>query len=136
MKFQLQYILWIQELILVILLFFKIKLVNVKKQIPYDFLKNTQRVYNTLLVKFIHFIEEKKTLPEIKQNHKLSTYYPLLNTEVNGLINWNHSGDEIEKFIRAFSYPYPGASTYLNGKQRIHILKAKILEQINIIILF
>ena len=48
---------------------------------------------------------------------------------MNGLINWNHSGDEIEKFIRAFSYPYPGASTYLNGKQRIHILKAKILEQ-------
>ena len=102
---------------------------NVKKPIPYDFLKNTQRVYNKLLEKFIHFIEEKKTLPEIKQNHKLSTYYPLLNTEVNGLINWNHSGDEIEKFIRAFSYPYPGASTYLNGKQRIHILKAKILEQ-------
>ena len=44
---------------------------NVKKPIPYDFLKNTQRVYNKLLEKFIHFIEEK-TLPEIKQNHKLS----------------------------------------------------------------
>ena len=102
---------------------------NVKKPIPYDFLKNTQKVYYKLLKKFVHFIEEKKTLPKIKQNHKLSTYYPLLNTEVNGVINWNYSVNEIEKFIRAFSYPYPGASTYLNGKQRIHILKAKILEQ-------
>ena len=99
---------------------------NKKNLIPYDYLLNTQKIYVDLFKKFILLIDNKRKLPQIKQNHLKSTYYPLLNTEVNGAINWNLNILEIEKFIRAFSYPYPGAFTFKNKTKKISILKAKI----------
>ncbi len=96
--------------------------------IPYDYLINTQKIYINLLKQFVNLVENQNKLPQKKQNHSKSTYYPLLNTEVNGAINWNLSVLEIERFIRAFSYPYPGAFTFKNKKTKISILKAEIFS--------
>ena len=37
----------------------------------------------------------------------------------DGLINWNKTTKEIYNFIRAQTYPYPGAFTYFEGKKMI-----------------
>ena len=46
-----------------------------------------------------------------------SSYYPSLFTKMHGLINWGWSGKDIFLFINAFDEPYPGASTFVNGKK-------------------
>lgn len=51
-----------------------------------------------------------------KQLKKNSTYWPRLDTETHGWINWNWSGNEIITFIKAFGSPYKGAHTLLNKK--------------------
>jgi methionyl-tRNA formyltransferase len=46
-----------------------------------------------------------------------SSFYPSLHTKTHGLINWSWTGENIYNFINAFSDPYPGASTFVNGKK-------------------
>ena len=87
-------------------------------------------MYQELLDKFLDFIEKNmpiKLTPQIEDN---STYLPRLYTELNGAINWNWEDEEIERFIRAFGDPYPGAFTYIND-EIIRILKVR-LEPSNI----
>jgi methionyl-tRNA formyltransferase len=57
------------------------------------------------------------TLKEIEQNEYLSSYWPRLDAEVNGWIDWGLSAIELERFICAFDDPYRGAHTELNGKK-------------------
>lgn len=78
-------------------------------------------VYNTeavaLLSEFIDEIEGGGNFSAWKLNEEESTYYPRLFTLRHGLIDWSWSLDEIMRFINAFSDPYPGASTFVNGKK-------------------
>ena len=55
----------------------------------------------------------------------LGTYYPRLNTEINGWIDWNMKSFEIERFINAFDDPYSGSSTTIN-KQFVKIKKVQL----------
>ena len=69
----------------------------------------------------IDFIEAhrigSKTVKPIRQLEWFSTYWPRLNTELNGYIDWRLNADEIERLICAFDSPYKGASTFLNGEK-------------------
>jgi methionyl-tRNA formyltransferase len=47
----------------------------------------------------------------------LSSYWPRLSTEQHGYIDWEWSLKDITQFIRAFSDPYEGAMTYVNGTE-------------------
>jgi len=42
-------------------------------------------------------------------------YWPRLNTDAHGYINWSNNVEDIERFICAFDDPYKGAITYLNN---------------------
>jgi methionyl-tRNA formyltransferase len=97
-----------------------------------DFYHEYYRLSPIVVDKFLKILQENqgKTIEYAEQNHWKSTYYPLLETNINGAINFDwHIGD-IERFIRAFSYPYNGAFTMLNVKkynnQPIHIMDAEI----------
>ncbi len=48
-------------------------------------------------------------------------YFPRLITRDNGWIDWSWPGRAIHDFCRAFGAPYPGASTFYNGR-RIQLL--------------
>jgi len=66
------------------------------------------------------------------QTEEISRYFPRLNTLRDGHIRiaeW--SGEEIERFIRAFSYPYPGAWVMLGG-ERLHVLRARYFPESSI----
>ena len=49
------------------------------------------------------------------QANYLGRYNPRLNTELNGLIDWNLNSYDLINFINAFDEPYAGSSTYLNN---------------------
>mgnify|MGYP003992697897 FL=1 len=88
---------------------------------PYDFLISTNLLYTKLIDIFLDKIPRIMELDGIKQDNSKSTYFPRLITEINGIIDWSLSGVFIERTIRAFSYPYSGSLTYVNGK-RIFII--------------
>ena len=44
-----------------------------------------------------------------------SEYWPRLNTEIHGWINWSWGLEDIFKFCNAFSLPHSGARTLING---------------------
>lgn len=71
-------------------------------------------------------VGENFKLVSLKENE--SSYYPFLYTKINGLINWNWTGKDIYLFISAFDEPYPGASTYLNGKT-VFLKDARLLKK-------
>ena len=57
----------------------------------------------------------------------LPRYFPPLSAEQNGWIDWNWHGSDIAAFIRAFSQPYDGASTFFRG-HRVRIFGARFVE--------
>jgi len=66
-----------------------------------------------LLIKTIDKIEYEGLEPK-EQNHKISTYAPII-SKVDGQINFNENADYIQRKIRAFN-TWPGAYANLDGK--------------------
>lgn len=48
-------------------------------------------------------------------DESISEYWPRLNTDIHGWIDWSWSLRDIESFCRAFSFPHPGAKTTIRG---------------------
>jgi methionyl-tRNA formyltransferase len=64
------------------------------------------------------------SLPLMPQREAQSSYWPRLSTDLHGFVDWAWAAQEIVAFIRAFDAPYPGASSFLNGR-RIRLRKAR-----------
>ena len=105
----------------------KKKLINIAKPKPLDFINETNILFDKLLKNLLICFSKNKSIKIIKQKNIESTYLPRLYSEVNGAINWSLLGNEIEKFIRAFSNPYSGAFTYV-GKKRVYIYDSKFMN--------
>ena len=67
------------------------------------------------------------TLVPVKQNDEEATY-TLKRSPEDGLIDWNQSIRDIHLLIRAISRPYPGAFSMYDGKSKIVIYKAEVLD--------
>ncbi|MCI6701709.1 MAG: hypothetical protein MR454_09990, partial [Solobacterium sp.] len=63
----------------------------------------------------------------VKQNDEEATY-TLKRSPEDGLIDWNQSIRDIHLLIRAISRPYPGAFSMYDGKSKVVIYKAEVLE--------
>jgi methionyl-tRNA formyltransferase len=60
------------------------------------------------------------------QNTAERTYFHK-RSERDSLIDWNWAAEDLERFVRALSEPYPRAFTFYRG-QRIEILRAQVSE--------
>lgn len=67
------------------------------------------------------------TIKPVKQDDSQATY-TLKRTPEDGLIDWSLPIDKIHLFIRAISKPYPGAFAMYDGKSKVIIYRAEILE--------
>ncbi|MFP3019446.1 MAG: bifunctional UDP-4-amino-4-deoxy-L-arabinose formyltransferase/UDP-glucuronic acid oxidase ArnA [Arsenophonus sp.] len=61
------------------------------------------------------------------QDESQATYFGPRRAE-DGLIDWSKSATEVNNFVRALTYPYPGAFTYL-GDNKMIIWRTRILEK-------
>tara|TARA_B110000008_G_C16953618_1_gene557274 strand:- start:396 stop:1427 length:1032 start_codon:yes stop_codon:yes gene_type:complete len=95
--------------------------------IPNDYMKQTTKLFNDLIDKFFDNIDQIILSNGKTQSLDEGSYFPRLITEDNGVIDWSIKGQFIERTIRAFSYPYPGAYTYLNDK-KVQILLSRFQE--------
>lgn len=60
-----------------------------------------------------------------------SEYWPRLNTEIHGWIDWGWRGLEIVNFIQAFGSPYPGAHSELLN-ETVYFKAAVVLESMKL----
>ena len=74
---------------------------------------------------FINKISNGEKFIEKYQAKNIGSYYPRLNTLINGWIDWNYNSNELINFINAFDEPYFGASTMINN-ERVYIKKAQL----------
>jgi len=100
---------------------------NIEKPFPkpIDFLKLEAENCKIILTEFLDLIINNNQISSTPQENDKSLYFPRLFTEKNGLINWDWAVEDVEKFIRAFSDPYPGAFTFFRD-QKIQILDSFI----------
>ena len=98
---------------------------SARKPIDYE---NEQIDRNFVFVtKFISTLRWGSSQLELfGQPEYLSSYWPRLNTDINGWVNWSWSGHDIERFVCAFDDPYPGAQSYIKN-DRVR-LKSAILS--------
>lgn len=98
---------------------------TLKKPVEFEFYRDEYE--KKLLDKFLNKVLMNDIDVHRPQNKINNYYWPLLQTEINGVINWAWSGKEIKIFIDAFDDPYNGASTECKGK-RIFIKDADFLK--------
>lgn len=79
---------------------------------PVDFYNHTLGMYLPFLKEFLAKVFGGNDFQLRKQDEAVSTYFPRLNTEKQGMIDWSWTLADIEKFVCAFDDPYPGAATY------------------------
>ena len=85
-------------------------------RIPIDYEKIYIEKNLLFLKKIVKGIHDKNvSFQRVTQQEYFSSYWPRLNTKVNGWIDWSLEAIEIERFICAFDSPYEGANTYVNN---------------------
>lgn len=96
---------------------------------PIGFQESHRRLFVKAIDKLLYLAlsgELIKITPLTPQKQEESSYFPLLQSAVNGAIDWRWSLTDIDSFIRAFGPPYPGAFSLFNGS-RFHIARAHAL---------
>lgn len=90
---------------------------NIRKPVEYEAVELPLR--RELLQEFIDGVyKHQGKLPILaKQEERLSSYWPRLNTPLHGYIDWHWSAQQIYRFICAFDDPYLGATTYWRGQK-------------------
>ena len=87
-------------------------------RLPRDFDEFYQNKLFEIFINLMNrLVNERVTFQLNTQLEYLSTYWPRLNTNIHGWIDWSWSLEEIERFICAFDHPYTGAKTFLEGHQ-------------------
>jgi methionyl-tRNA formyltransferase len=61
------------------------------------------------------------------QDEQNETYFPRLDTATHGFADFSWPVDAVTRFIRAFSYPYSGAQSFVHGTE-IKLLDAEIIS--------
>ena len=99
--------------------------IDVSKAYPVDILERSNIASKALISEFLEKVKSNYSFNKVRQNNDESIYLSRLYTKINGAINWNWESDEIERFIRAFGFPYEGAWTYC-GTNKIHLIDVDI----------
>lgn len=82
-----------------------------------DIVKKYRKAYIPLLESVLKKIESNK-LQLVKQDETVSSFFGK-RTPNDGKINWDWQKERIKNWVRAQSYPYPGAFTFLNSSKLI-----------------
>lgn len=80
-------------------------------------LEKYENLYMPLINSVIEKLENGKLILQ-KQDESKSSYFGKRMPE-DGLINWNWQKERIRNWVRAQSYPYPGAFSYMNREKLI-----------------
>lgn len=97
---------------------------------PIDIFKERIATLKNLFIRALELIGDRNFVG-VPQDHTGSNYYPRLFTPRDGHMNFAWHGKEIELFIRAFSFPYPGAF-FIYDEKKVHVLTSSFHEKANV----
>ena len=80
------------------------------------------------LEEILRIIDKDKELLAYPQDESQSTY-SIWRSPEDCQIDWSRTAEEISRLVRAVSFPYPGAFTYLENR-RIQIDRVEIIEDL------
>ncbi len=80
-------------------------------------LEKFENIYPEFILSVLEDVENNNVVLK-QQDHTKATYFGK-RTPNDGQINWKWQKERIYNWVRAQSYPYPGAFTYYNGQQII-----------------
>ncbi len=86
---------------------------------------------SSLINRFLSNILNNHSFKLAKQNEIKSTYWPRLNTEKQGYINWSWDIEDIASFIHSFDDPYSGSRSFIN-KDEVIIKHIEIFLEKNV----
>lgn len=99
-------------------------------RVPADYFEAARREERTFLGEFVADVRAGRDFEAKPLREEEAQYWPYLSTVNQGLINWEWTTGEIERFIGAFGDPYPGASTFIDGRKVfLHDARAEAGEQ-------
>ena len=96
-------------------------------RVPQDYFHYALKEEISFLLSFLLEVDKEVVFPMKTLDELQSSYFPFLNTNIQGWIDWKWSAKEIYRFICAFDSPYAGASTLLSGK-RVFLKKCSYIE--------
>lgn len=91
-----------------------------------DFEEFKQNFEEALLNDFLSIIISAEKINLSPQKTNDSIYFPLLNTKINGVIDWSWKCSDIDIFIKAFDDPYDGASTKYRN-ELVHLKDSEVI---------
>ncbi|WP_166382067.1 formyltransferase family protein [Polaribacter sp. 11A2H] len=103
--------------------------VNYPKKIE-NLINEVSSLYKEIVAEIICKLVNSEKLSGKKQEEDLSTY-SLWRDEEDYLIDWTLDADVILRFVNAVSYPYKGASTFINNN-KYRITKVDLIEDVEI----
>jgi hypothetical protein len=86
-------------------------------RIPADYFDFAVEQEIAFIKRFLEDVARDTEFQPFRLQENFSLYFPRLNTDRNGLIDWSWDTQDIETFVCAFDEPYAGASTWLNGER-------------------
>ncbi len=93
---------------------------------PKDYLEIYRSKCYNFIAELLELLKnEAMSVRAISQPEYLSSYWPRLNTEIHGWIDWRWEAAYLERFICAFDDPYSGAHTMWNDK-RVFLKKVSL----------
>jgi methionyl-tRNA formyltransferase len=92
---------------------------------PIDYLHDNARRCLPFVETFVADLQSGVAFATANQPTYAGSYYPRLNTDLHGWINWEWGGLDISRFICAFDNPYAGAQTILQN-QPVRIRQAHL----------
>lgn len=84
--------------------------IHAARPYPQDFITAAAEIADAVVARFASNIGSGVTLEAVDQDERAAEYYPKLLTAKNGLIDFSWPAEAIDRFVRAFSTPYPGAA--------------------------
>jgi len=89
-------------------------------------------LYSEIMIKIFYNLKngiQLKSSPQVEEDAS----YSLWRGEDDYNINWGNSSDDILNFINSVSYPYRGASTFINNTKKIRVLEAELVPDVKIV---
>ncbi len=99
------------------IVFFKTNLIPRELVVPKDYEKFKTQNFIKFYSEFIKKLKNGNNFSLVDQPEYFGSYYPRLNTKINGWIDWNMNSHDLLSFINAFDDPYEGAATYINNQK-------------------
>jgi len=84
---------------------------------PLDFMEYQHALNKIELRNFLSRLKNNHDFKIIEQDEFFASYMPRLHTPSQAYIDWSWDVEYIRRFILAFSEPYEGAKTFINGKK-------------------